>query len=322
MNATCNHTRAAVEPQQAPLACRVQVFSDKAELPPIASRNRVKSVLLRAVTTTGVAFTVVSANAEVAMRPLQPVPGVPQVAKQYIEIHGPITAADPQAFLAQLPKWRGAIGLNSPGGDLQAAMELGRMLRKHERDAIVDVDDVCASACVLILAGAPFRMVLGKVGIHRPYLPNDTVTDPMQQKRRYHALEKEIKAYLEEMNINPSLYDDMIRISPGSVRYLSKADLERYGLSGSDPYIDEASLTTSANMLRITKEELLKRRARKRSECKSKDPEQYGKCAVAIEYGISIAEYEKRESRAQIDCAGESNRPAWVQCHTRVTRGF
>ncbi len=256
------------------------------------------------------------------MRPIPSASDVPAAAKEYIQIRGPITAVDPQTLASRLSQWGGAIGLNSQGGDLSAAMELGRMLRKNDRDVLIEPDDVCASACVLVLAGAPFRAVWGKVGIHRPYLPNDTVTDPAQQKARYQALEAEVKAYLQEMNASPSLYDDMIRISPGAVRYLNKPDLERYGLSGSDPFIDEANLTSSANMLRISKEELLKRRARIKSDCNTTNADLYGKCAVATEYGISMAEYERRDALAQRECSKEPDRLAWVRCHTKVTRGF
>lgn len=262
------------------------------------------------------------AAADVVMLPLPPAPGLSTVTREYIQIRGQIAPSDPQALREKLPRWGGAIGLNSAGGDVRAAIEIGRILRKENRDAIVDKQDVCASACVFVLAGAPFRMVAGKVGIHRPFLPNDTVTDPAQQKERYKLWERDLKLYFDEVNVNPALYDDMLRISPGAVRYLSTVELERYGLAGADPYIQEAGLTNSANLLRISKEELLRRRARIRSDCKSRIPEEYGACAVAIEYGITLTEYKRRDAQAQVECAKELNRISWAECHTRVTRGF
>jgi len=263
-----------------------------------------------------------SAKADVVMKPLPPSPGQATGSREYIQIRGQIASTDPQSLREKLSQWGGAISLDSPGGDVQAAIEIGRILRKENRDAVVDRNAVCASACVFALAGAPYRLVAGKVGIHRPFLPNDTVVDPTKQKERYKVWEREVKSYLEEVNVNPALYDDMLRISPGSIRFLSSSELERYGLSGADPYVQEAGLANSANLLRISKQELLKRRARIEAECVSKIAEEYGACAVAIEYGITLAEYKRRDALAQTECAKEPDNVSWVRCHTRLTRGF
>jgi len=265
-----------------------------------------------------------AAFADVVMRPMPQVSGITGGSKEYIQIEGNISAKDPYLLLLLLPKWGGAIALNSPGGDVKAAMELGRLLRRENRDAFVGPakSAVCASACVLTLAGAPSKIIMGKVGIHRPYVPDDKISDPTGQKLRYEALEIEIKSYLREMNVNPQLFDDMMRIPPSNVRYLTKVELERYGLSGTDPYVDEANLTNSANLLRISKQELLSRRSRIAAECKTTISKEYGQCHVAIEYGISIEEYRARDKRAQQECAASPNRIAWVQCHTKITRGF
>lgn len=63
--------------------------------------------------------------------------------------------------------------INSPGGDIAAAMAIGRMFR--EERAWLHVNGVCISACVLILAGAVDRSTnFGRVGIHRPYFLTTT----------------------------------------------------------------------------------------------------------------------------------------------------
>jgi hypothetical protein len=89
-------------------------------------------------------------------------------------------------------------GINSRGGDVAAAMAIGRMLRKE--NAWLGVNGVCISACVLILAGAVDRQI-GKsdaVGIHRPYFgttPRRPVTaDGKECLRRYVARHPSLSA--------------------------------------------------------------------------------------------------------------------------------
>src|SRR5437868_2488579 len=54
--------------------------------------------------------------------------------------------------------------LNSPGGSVEAAMAIGRIMRKERLEAMVPFDSQCDSACVLIYAGAASRVSAGKVG--------------------------------------------------------------------------------------------------------------------------------------------------------------
>jgi len=114
---------------------------------------------------------------------------------------GDIKRADVATLEKLIPQYR-VIFLNSAGGDLDAAMDLGRILRKHGTLAIVFPDHVCASACVFVLAGSNDRTVGGKVGIHRPYQLRDDATTAEEQKANYISLGNKVKEYFNEMNIN------------------------------------------------------------------------------------------------------------------------
>ena len=60
--------------------------------------------------------------------------------------------------------------LDSEGGDVYAALRIGRMLRKARAWTHVLKGSKCISACVFLLAGSVRRDVDGGVvGIHRPY---------------------------------------------------------------------------------------------------------------------------------------------------------
>jgi ATP-dependent protease ClpP protease subunit len=128
--------------------------------------------------------------------------------------------------------------INSPGGSVAAAMEIGRLFRKERAWIAVKQNGVCVSACVLILAGAVNRVTSpGRVGIHRPYL----ITSPQQSftadnvKQSYSRMLQDLRAYLREMNVSERLADNMLAVEPEKVRYLTSAELQGYGLAGIDP---------------------------------------------------------------------------------------
>ena len=161
------------------------------------------------------------------------------------------------------------LDLNSNGGDWEAAMAIGRRLRKVSSLAQVADGDECSSACVLILSGAQIRVVSrkGRVGIHRPYSSTTTPISLEQSQRRYQALSTATRAYLKEMNLPESLFEAMVRIPPESLRILTEHEVQQYGLEGRDPAYSESMDSTNANALGIDKQEYLRRKARTNSLC-------------------------------------------------------
>lgn len=89
-----------------------------------------------------------------------------------VTVVGEIEAGDQQVF-------RGAIGgvaegfvvLDSPGGDLQAGIEIGKAIRLRGLTTAVLPGGDCASACALAWLGGRDRLldVSGRVGFHAAY---------------------------------------------------------------------------------------------------------------------------------------------------------
>jgi hypothetical protein len=125
------------------------------------------------------------------------------------------------------------VSLDSPGGNVDAGIALGRLLREHNTHAIVQPNTECASSCVFALAGAPTRWVIpafteaehgtyvaaGKVGIHRPYFTDTRLTLNEVQKSASDS-ETKIRAYLRVMHVSQRLFDDMMTIPPGQIKWL------------------------------------------------------------------------------------------------------
>jgi hypothetical protein len=123
--------------------------------------------------------------------------------------------------------------INSHGGDVSAAMTIGRIFRQET--SFLQVDGSCISACVLVLAGAVERGIKTSfmVGIHRPYLVQTSYTEE-QARKLYDGMLKEIRAYLHEMNVSIKLADDMLDTEPEQVHFLSPTELEKYRLASVD----------------------------------------------------------------------------------------
>ncbi len=147
-----------------------------------------------------------------------------------------ITGLISQSDLQELPhivdslkgsKFRPLFRLNSNGGDVEAAITMGRLLRKINASAMTWEQGGCYSSCVFILAGAVNRLGRGGVGIHRPYSSRTDKRDYQAIQSDQRRLAKLAKDYLEEVNVSPALYDAMMSIPPEKIKLLSESELDR-----------------------------------------------------------------------------------------------
>ncbi|SEB21922.1 hypothetical protein [Variovorax sp. YR216] len=123
------------------------------------------------------------------------------------------------------------VTLDSRGGSIWVAMSIGRIIRKDSFMTRVEVGASCVSACVYLLAAGQGRYVGGRVGVHRPYLPNDGVTSARAKRAQYAGIHAQTRQYLEEMGLPTSLHDRMMQTPPDRVSWLSSQDLSTYGLT-------------------------------------------------------------------------------------------
>ena len=125
--------------------------------------------------------------------------------------------------------------LDSRGGNIWVAMSIGRIIRKYAFMTRVEARASCVSACVYLLAAGEGRYVGGRVGIHRPYLPNDGVTSARAKKAQYEGINAQTRQYFEEMGLPPSLYERLRRTPPDRVNWLTAHELATFGLTKAIP---------------------------------------------------------------------------------------
>lgn len=203
-----------------------------------------------------------------------------------ITVSGEITAGDDLVF-ARFLKLPGHlwVDLDSPGGDVDAALAIGRLVRK--REGTVNVKGNCYSACVLIFAGGVTRLDLNgmfsgaedpqsRVGVHRLYFADlSPGLSQAQVKADYDAKLHKIKNYLREMDVAPEFLSYMQSIEPEQMHLMTSSELDRYGLGSSDVVYNERMIANQAAVLGITSAEYRQRQKRSvdaatgaNSECK------------------------------------------------------
>jgi hypothetical protein len=201
------------------------------------------------------------------------------------------------------------LDLDSPGGDLDAAMQAGRIVRTWQGITDVPKGAQCASACVFVLLGGVQRLVEGTIGLHRPY-STDMTSSSDEAAKKYRSMRAKVLSYLQEMNIPDRLLDAMNAVGPQRIRWLSgsknEKELEELWIQGRDPVWEDLALSRKAQELNISNEELIKR-AQLAQACevflKKGDSGRYSECHDAmIDGGISMQEFLRRSQLAQKQC--------------------
>ncbi len=155
-----------------------------------------------------------------------------------LSVYGYISKDDAEVireFLERRPEDRGPVEvyLNSPGGDVEAAIQIGRHLRSARAAAYVFSEAQCSSSCVFLLAGATHRVVDGSVAIHRPTASDTNEKSPARIELEYELLLREIEDFFRSMNVSEGFLDAMIAIPAEDPKYLTARELSEFGLAGS-----------------------------------------------------------------------------------------
>ena len=152
----------------------------------------------------------------------------PDTALVYLD--GRIDAGAPDRLSKALSGVSGkvAIWLNSPGGNLFAGMQLGRVIREHGASThIIDSGTLlpgeCYSACALAFLGGVYRFNDhgARYGVHRASLPGDRATG---ERDLGHDLSAAIGSYMREMGVDARLLELWAKAAPDEMYVLSRQE--------------------------------------------------------------------------------------------------
>lgn len=149
---------------------------------------------------------------------------------------GSIDVGAAQRFAAEMDargEYVKTLTLNSPGGSLDDAMAMARLVREQGIATEVADGSLCASSCPLVLAGGVVRSVGEKaaVGLHQFYAATKGTSDPVQAMSDAQATAARIARYLTEMDVDPALWLHALDTPPQALYYLSADEMARYRLT-------------------------------------------------------------------------------------------
>jgi len=124
---------------------------------------------------------------------------------------GAIAPGTAQAFAAEIEKRGGyvkTVVLHSPGGSVQDAMAMGRLIRAKNLATEIESGRMCVSSCPLVFAGGVARKAGAKaeLGVHQVAAagPHEmTQSEAMEDAQRVSA---QVQNYLREMGIDLGLW--------------------------------------------------------------------------------------------------------------------
>jgi hypothetical protein len=152
-----------------------------------------------------------------------------------------------------------AVWFASSGGNMDVAMDLGRLLRELGAYTFVGKDDQCLSACVFAFMGGERRSVAGLLGIHRPFFP---YTENLPDRQiRFRNLQNVLKTYVEDLDFPASLYEAVMLVPPETIRMLLPEELKRFYLEGISPSSEDLADAAAARRLHLSMAEYLKYKA-------------------------------------------------------------
>lgn len=221
-----------------------------------------------------------------------------------------------------------SVWLASNGGDIDAGMDLGRLLRKLGIFTVIGKNDQCLSACVFAFMGGERRSVTGQLGIHRPFFPS--TQDTPDRQVRFRHLQKTLRAYIEELDFPDSLYEAVMVVPPESMKILAPAELKRFYLEGISPSSEDIADAASARRLDLPMSEYLKHKAKApvcaflvagQGRCEGKAPEAAASGGAADDPG-SMQKGEAASARRAVGRGtGDTQGPGTPRGTTRRAPG-
>jgi hypothetical protein len=142
---------------------------------------------------------------------------------------GTITPGIAQDFATEVGK-RGSyvktVVLQSPGGSVQDALAMGRLIRSKNFNTEVEAGRYCASSCPLVFAGGVERRAGDKaaIGVHQVFAATAELSgsDGMENAQRISAL---VQKYLRDMGVDLGVWVHAMETPREQLYYLKPAEL-------------------------------------------------------------------------------------------------
>jgi hypothetical protein len=207
--------------------------------------------------------------------------------------------------------------LDSPGGDVDAAMKIGRMIRSAEGETQIILNKRCSSSCALIFIAGVKRNNYGELGLHRPYFSSAPLS-AAQIEKQMPIMRSTVKEYVEEMGITAGFFDRMFNTPPSEIDIIGPRDWEKI-VPEIDPTYEEIETSRNARAHGLTTSEYRKRDSLAKS-CATYEGLRGYLCAQSTRWGLSTADYQSRSAKAEANCTYSDGEKQMLEAIPRKDR--
>ena len=139
-------------------------------------------------------------------------------------------------LMASSPDGTPIVLLDSPGGDVKAALKIGRILRSISAWTIVNDGKSCSSACVFLFSAGVKRDIFGngRLGLHSPRASYSEFA-PLSKYEASDQIINICRNYMDQMGISNQVFSDMLQTPSQSVNFVDRFYAESHGLVGIAP---------------------------------------------------------------------------------------
>jgi hypothetical protein len=161
----------------------------------------------------------------------------------FIFIEGALEYGDHEQFVqAALPAKRGVVILSSPGGNLNAGLEIGKAIRLKGFSTYVPGGFSCSSACALAWLGGIKRFAdsQSEIGFHAAYTMDGTKA---KESGMANAL---VGAYLNQLGLSEDAITFITAASPDNMQWLKEEQANAIGIPVVMLSANETAIVTGA----------------------------------------------------------------------------
>ncbi|MBX9777442.1 MAG: hypothetical protein K2Y71_23940 [Xanthobacteraceae bacterium] len=226
----------------------------------------------------------------------------------FVDVSGTITSQDSKTFetvIQELGGRRLYTRLDSVGGDVFAAMQIGRLIRKHDGITVISVPSRCYSGCALLFIAGVMRHNLGELGLHRPYQVT-VLNDRQAREQQLQRILTLIKQYVAEMGVAEEFYDQMIS-TESTKTLIYRIDTYAHVVPEIDPGFLEAQFVYGARRYGMTAGEM-RQKERDAEVCLTRSVKEIAACQEAIKWGVSEELYRERIAKIKACEPGPDDR--------------
>lgn len=157
-----------------------------------------------------------------------------------LEAKGAIIPGTAERFKAEIEK-RGdyvkTVVLSSPGGSVQDALAMGKLIREKGLATRVESDGLCASSCPLVFAGGRERTASkgAAIGVHQVIAyggPGMTADQGMNHVQKVAAT---CQRYLTDMGVDTQVWTHAMETPPEEIFYFTDKELADLKLTSPPP---------------------------------------------------------------------------------------